>query len=206
MELLLARALGAQPLAEGQSGDMVLAGTVELPDVGPVRYIIDAKLDTTGKGQAETKHSGIKSKLRDLVGEGEPVIHATLWVNANGRVRKAGLFRFFEGFGNVRWRAMESLTEVSDMNDLASPTKLMAFRAEVLARLRRTDLKTYEDHIVEVGERFAAGGIDDAILGFQVVEKRGSKERADRERQEAAARLLGISVADLRRRLGGTEP
>jgi hypothetical protein len=156
--------------------------------------------------------------LRDLIGEGEPVIHAALWVNVNGRVAQAGLFRFFEGLGTVSWRAMEPLTEVSDMNDLARPGKLAVFRAEVLARLRRTDLKSYDEHIAEVAQRFAERGVSNVILGYKVVEKRVSEERAQRNRQwaateilgaedpeEAAAKLLGLSVQELRRRLGGAQ-
>jgi hypothetical protein len=217
MEQLLARALDAQGLGGRKSGDMVLTGVVDLPQGEEVRYIIDTKMDTSGRGQAETKSPGMRSKIRNLVEEGEQVIHATLWVNANGRVKGAGLFRFYEGFRTVRWRAMEPLTEVSDMNDLAKPAKLAAFREAVLARLRQTDLKSYNDHVAEVAERFAEVGVADARLGYKLLEQRKGPEQANRERvraavellesrdpEEAAAKLLGMSVAKLRRlRAGG---
>jgi hypothetical protein len=190
MELLLARAIGARPLAGGASGDMVLLGTVKLPDAGPVRYIIDAKLDPSGKGQSETKHSGLRSKLTDLIGVKERVIHATLWVNANGQVEKAGLFRFYEGFRTVSWRAMEPLTEVSDMNDLAKPATLAVFREEVLARLRRTDLKSYSQHVVEVARRFAEVAVADVVLGYKAVAKETGAEGAEGDRRWAANEIL----------------
>jgi hypothetical protein len=94
MELLLARAVGAQALGMGAPGDMVLTGMIDLPEGGAVRYIIDSKMDTSGRGRAETRSSGVRSEIHDLVEEGAQVIHATLWVNANGRVKGAGLFRF----------------------------------------------------------------------------------------------------------------
>ncbi len=191
MEQLLAAALGAEALGGGHAGDMVLTGVVELPKVGAVRYIIDAKMDTTGRGRAETDSSGVRHKLAELVSATERVIHATLWVNANGRVKAAGLFRFYEGFRTVRWRRMESLTEVTDMNELARAEKLRPFREEVLARLRQTNLKTYREHVAEVARRFTAAGVADAVLGCKAVEIWESEEGAEQLRQEAAARVLG---------------
>jgi hypothetical protein len=206
MELLLARAVGAQALGMGAPGDMVLTGMVGLPQGGEVRYIIDSKMDTTGRGRAETKSPGVRSKIYDLVEEGERVIHATLWANANGRVKGAGLFRFFEGFRSVGWRKMEPLTEVSDMNDLARPAKLAAFREAVLARLRKTDVKSYNAHVSEVARLFVATGVDDGLLGCLLIEKKQSKQEAEQLREEVAAKFLGMSVAELRRRLAGGKP
>jgi hypothetical protein len=185
---------------------MTLTGVVDLPQSGQVQYIIDSKMDTSGRGQAETKSPGMRNKLRDLIAEGEQVIHATLRVNANGRVKGAGLFRFYEGFRTIRWRAMEPLTEMSDMNDLAKPAKLAAFREAVLARLRQTNLKSYNAHVAEVAELFIATGVDDVLLACEVIEKKGSKQQAEQPRKEAAAALLGMSVAELRRLRAGGKP
>lgn len=203
MELLLACALGAKRLGGGRAGDMVLTATIDLPGVGPVRYIIDGKMGSSGRGRADTQPSGVRGKLRELIAEGEQVIHATLWVNANGKVTGAGLFRFYEGFENTRWKRMEPLTEVSDMNDLAKPAKLLAFRKQVLDRLRRTDPKSYADHVAEAGIRFADAALEDVVLGYKAVEVKKSKEAADRKRLEAAAYLLGLSTEELQARLAG---
>lgn len=201
MELLLACALGAERLGSGCPGDIVLTSTIGLPGAGAVRYIIDGKLGSSGRGRADTQSSGIRGKLRELIAEGEQVIHATLWVNANDKVAGAGLFRFYEGFENTRWRRMEPLTEVSDMNDLDKPAKLLAFRKQVLDRLRRTDPKSYADHVAEAALRFADAALEDVVLGCQAIEVKKSKEAADWKRLEAAAYLLGLSTEELQARL-----
>jgi hypothetical protein len=151
-----------------------------------------------------------------LIEEGEQVIHATLWVNANGKVAGAGLFRFYEGFEHKRWKKMEPLTEVSDMNDLAKPEKLLAFRKQVLARLRKTDPKSYAAHGAEAAARFADAAIEDVVLGCKAIEILRGEQAAEKKRlhgvaqllgtsdpEGQAATLLGISVEELRRRLSG---
>jgi hypothetical protein len=101
---------------------------------------------------------------------------------------------------------MEPLTEVSDMNDLARPAKLAAFREAVLARLRKTDVKSYNDHVAELARLFIATGADDVLLGCLLIEKKQSKQEAEQLREQLAAKLLGLSVAELQRLRAGGKP
>src|SRR5207244_92324 len=107
-------------------------------------------------------------------------------------------------------------TGISDMNDLARPAKLAAFREEVLARLRQTDLKSYKEHVGAVARRFMDGGSNDIVLGRAVLANWEGEEPAkqkfrevlvgmvkEEDREETAADLLGIDLAELRRLLEG---